>query len=105
MPRLYVWARVKHHRSHGSTSRGYFHRDGPRNADQIQGLSACGPLAKESKAMVARPENAYMQIGEPGVKPTTWWDNYDGPGTQKTKSIELTTQDAMLIEPTFLENA
>ena len=52
-------------------------------------------LAKASVGKnVARPEKTYMQISENDVKSVGWWDRYNGPGIQKTVSIELTRHDA-----------
>ena len=47
---------------------------------------------------MTRPENAYVQIEEHAARPATWWDKYNGPGIQKTVSIELTRQDATTLE-------
>lgn len=44
--------------------------------------------------MVTRPEDTYVQLEEHATRPATWWDKYNGPGIQKTVSIELTRQDA-----------
>ena len=35
-----------------------------------------------------------MQISESDMKSVGWWDRYNGPGIQKTVSIELTRHDA-----------
>ena len=48
--------------------------------------------------MVTRPEDTYVQIEEHAARPAAWWDKYNGPGIQKTVSIELTRQDATSLE-------
>ena len=47
---------------------------------------------------MTRPDSTYVQIDEHTARTATWWEKYNGPGIQKTVSIELTRQDATSLE-------
>ena len=95
MPRLYTWAHYKRRGPQTSASHGYIHHSDPRSPVQSHGSSASGLLTKGGKKAVTRPDSTYVQIEEHTARTATWWENYNGPGIQKTVSIELTRQDAI----------
>ena len=98
MPRAYTWALHKLRGPQSSASHGFIHHNDPRSPVLSHGSSASGLLATDGKKVVARAENNYVQIEEHAARPATWWDKYNGPGIQKTVSIELTRHDATSLE-------